>query len=174
MKCIQESSEVSQGYSSSECCRFVGGVMKQSIECQLYLWILKSYQRGTRIGSERDSRSKHITAWTKNVAEKFCMCLHLSVCVRLRQRASAHRKLNVWTRLDGKNFCSQISLLFKDFQDVLYSWPRTVGANKKFTFRFHSTVVLRCEPFRSVFTESPVFAKVRLLIQQLLAFACNG
>ena len=41
----------------------------------------------------------------------------------------------------------------------------TVGANKKFTFRFHSTVVLWCEPFRSVFTESSVFAEVRLLIQ---------
>ena len=50
----------------------------------------------------------------------------------------------------------------------------TVGANKKFTFRFHSTVVLRCEPFRSVFTESSVFAEVRLLIQQLLACARNG
>ena len=88
MKCIQESSEVSQGYSSSERCRFVGGVMKQSIECRLYLWILKSYQCVTRIGSERDSRPKHITAWTKNVAEKFCMCLHLSVCVRLCQCVS--------------------------------------------------------------------------------------
>jgi len=40
-------------------------------------------------------------------------------------------------------------------------------------FRFRSTVVLRCEPFCSVFTESPVFAKVRSLIQQLLAFARN-
>ena len=50
----------------------------------------------------------------------------------------------------------------------------TVGANKKFTFCFRSTVVLRCEPFRSVFTESSVFAEVRLLIQQLLACARSG
>ena len=43
----------------------------------------------------------------------------------------------------------------------------TEGVNKKFTFRFRSMAVLRYKPFRSVFTE------VRLLIQQLLAFAWN-
>ena len=40
------------------------GFQKWSIECQLYFWILKSYKHGTRIGGERDSRPKHITAWT--------------------------------------------------------------------------------------------------------------
>ena len=49
----------------------------------------------------------------------------------------------------------------------------TEGVNKKFTFHFRSMVVLRYKPFRSVFTEFPVFAEVRLLIQQLLAFARN-
>ena len=82
------------------------GFRKQSIECQLYFWILKSYQHGTRIGGERDSRAKHITAWTKNAAEKFCKRLHLSACVRLRlcgsACVSAHRKLNARTRLDAK------------------------------------------------------------------------
>ena len=43
----------------------------------------------------------------------------------------------------------------------------TEGVNKKFTFRFCSMVVLRYKPFHSV------FAEVRLLIQQLLAFARN-
>ena len=85
---IQESSKVSQGYASSERCRFVGGVSETSIEYQLYFWILKSYQHGTRIGRERDSRPKHITAWTKNAAEKFCMCLRSFACMRLRLRAS--------------------------------------------------------------------------------------
>ena len=32
----------------------------------------------------------------------------------------------------------------------------TVGANKEFTFRFHSTDVLRCESFRSDFMDSSV------------------
>ena len=62
------------------------GFRKQSIECQLYFWILKSYQHGTRIGGERDSRPKHITAWTKNAAEKFRMRLRSSASVRLRLR----------------------------------------------------------------------------------------
>ena len=31
---------------------------------------------GIRIGGERNSNPKHITAWTKNAAEKFCMRLH--------------------------------------------------------------------------------------------------
>ena len=62
---------------------------KQSIECQLYFWILKSYKHGVRIGGERDSRPKHITAWTKNAAEKICMRLRSSACVRLRLHASA-------------------------------------------------------------------------------------
>ena len=34
----------------------------------------------------------------------------------------------------------------------------TVGGNKKFMFRFLSMVMLRCEPFRTVFTKSTVFA----------------
>ena len=34
----------------------------------------------------------------------------------------------------------------------------TVGANRRFTFHLRSMVILRCEPFCSVFTESPVFA----------------
>ena len=51
----------------------------------------------------------------------------------------------------------------------------TEGVNKKFTFRFRSMVVLRSfyGTNRSVFTEFPIFAEVRLLIQQLLAFARN-
>ena len=65
------------------------GFRKQSIKCQLYFWILKSYQHGVRIGGERDSRPKHITAWTKNAAEKFCMRLRMSACVHLRLCASA-------------------------------------------------------------------------------------
>ena len=64
------------------------GFWKQSIECQLYFWILKSYQHGIRIGGERDSRAKHITARTKNAAEKFCMRLCSSACMGLRLRAS--------------------------------------------------------------------------------------
>ena len=49
----------------------------------------------------------------------------------------------------------------------------TEGVNKKFTFRFRSMVVLRYKPFRFIFTEFPIFAEVRSLIQQLLAFARN-
>ena len=52
------------------------------------------------IGGERDSRPKHITAWTWNVAEEFCMHLRLSACVRLR--APACRKLNIRMGLDAK------------------------------------------------------------------------
>ena len=76
------------------------------IECQLYFWILKSYQHGTRIGGERDSSGKYITGWTKKSAANIGMRLHSSMCVclRLRASASAHRKLNVWTRLDTKKF----------------------------------------------------------------------
>ena len=100
------------------------GFWKQSIECQLYFWILKSYQHGTRIGGERDSRPKHITAWTKNAVEKFCMRLrsfacvrlccmrpHASASIRVFPHASAHRKLNVQTRLDTKNCCVQTRLV---------------------------------------------------------------
>ena len=86
--------------------------MKQSIECRLYFWILK------RIGSERDSRPKHITAWTKNVAEKFSMRLHSSACV-------CALKIKCPDASRCKNFCVQTSLLFKDFRDVLYSCPRS-------------------------------------------------
>ena len=45
---------------------------------------LEKLPHGTRIGGERDSRPKHITAWTWNAAEEFCMRLHLSACVCLR------------------------------------------------------------------------------------------
>ena len=48
-----------------------------------------------------------------------CPCVSTSICVRV----SPHRKLNVRTRLDAKNFCVQTRLLFKDFRDVLYSNP---------------------------------------------------
>ena len=44
----------------------------------------------------------------------------------------------------------------------------TVGANKKFTYRFRSSVILQCESFHSVFMESSVFCVSRLLTQQLL------
>ena len=33
----------------------------------------------------------------------------------VRERVSAHRKLNVQTRLDAKNLCIQTNLLFKEF-----------------------------------------------------------
>ena len=90
IKHIQESSRFSQGYANAECCRFVGRVSKQSIKCQLYFWILESYQGGTRIGSERDSRPKHITAWTKNAAENFaCVCVRPRACVHLHLCAPA-------------------------------------------------------------------------------------
>ena len=61
------------------------------IESQLYFWILKSYQHGTRIGGEKDSRPKHITAWTWNVAEEFCMrlCLSACICICMRPRVSS-------------------------------------------------------------------------------------
>ena len=85
LKHVQESSKVSQGYASSECCKFVAGI---SIECQLYFWILKSYQHGTRTGGERDSRPKHIIGWTKNAAETFCMRLQKIK----RPDASRHKK----------------------------------------------------------------------------------
>ena len=73
------------------------GFQKRSIECQLYFWILKSYQHGTRIGRERDSRPKHVTGWIWNVAcmrlHSFGVCLHLlvyvCVCVCLCLHASA-------------------------------------------------------------------------------------
>ena len=104
------------------------GFQKQSLKCQLYFWILKSYQHGTRIGGERDLRPKHITAWTKNAAEKFCICLRLSACVHLRLCvsvcvrvcASVARKVNIQTCLDEKNLCIQTRHLFKDFRDVPY------------------------------------------------------
>ena len=64
------------------------GFRKRSIECQLYFWILKSYQHGTRIGGERNSRPKHTTTWTWNAAEEFCLHLRSSTCMRLRLRAS--------------------------------------------------------------------------------------
>ena len=67
----------------------MGGVSETSIKYQLYFWILKSYQHGTSIGGERGSRPKHIADWTKNAAEKICIRLRSSVCMRLRQRASA-------------------------------------------------------------------------------------
>ena len=66
------------------------GFWKRSIECQLYFWILKSYQHGTRIGGERDSYNS-----LDNAAEEFCMHLHACVCAQTRP-------------------------LFKDFRDVLY------------------------------------------------------
>ena len=43
--------------------------------------------------------------------------LHVSAFIRVH--VSVHRKLNVWTRLDAKDLCVQMRLLFKDFQDVL-------------------------------------------------------
>ena len=46
------------------------------------------------------------------------MCTTASVCVCVH--TSVHRKLNVRTRLDAKNFCVQMRLSFKDFWDVLY------------------------------------------------------
>ena len=34
-------------------------------------------------------RPKHITAWTKNAAENFCMRLRSSACIRIRPHPSA-------------------------------------------------------------------------------------
>ena len=102
------------------------GFRKQSIECQLYFWILKSYQHGTRIGREGVSRATHITAWTKSAAEKFWMRLHSSACVRLRLcafvyvRVHLHMCVCAQTRLDAKNLLCPDAFLFKDFRDVLY------------------------------------------------------
>ena len=102
----------------------MGGVSETSIECQLYFWILKSYQHGTRIGGERDSRPKHITAWTKNPAEKFAyICIRPRACVCVRVRLCAWVCVQKIKRMDAKNFCIQTRLLFKDFRDVLYSNP---------------------------------------------------
>ena len=50
----------------------------------------------------------------------------------------------------------------------------TVGANKKFTFRFRSTVVLRCESFRFVFTESSVFYVSTIADSAIIGSARNG
>ena len=48
------------------------------------------------------------------------VCVHLRPSACISVSASAHRKLNVRTRLDTKKFCVQMYLLFKDFRDVLY------------------------------------------------------
>ena len=64
------------------------GFRKHRWSANCFFWIMKSYQHGTRIGGERDLRPKHITAWTKNAAEKFCICLRSSACVHLRLCAS--------------------------------------------------------------------------------------
>ena len=54
------------------------------------------------------------------------LCASASICILPRAsacvcvHASVHRKLNVRTCLDAKKFCIQMSLLFKDFRDVLY------------------------------------------------------
>ena len=49
------------------------------------------YQHGTRIGRERNSRPKHVTACTLIVTEEFCMRLHSSACVHLHLHALAVR-----------------------------------------------------------------------------------
>ena len=87
---IQKSRMAPQGYASSDRCSWWAGLRHCSIECQMYYWILKSYQHGTRIGGERDSRSKHITASTWNVAEEFRVDLRLGLHTCVCVRASAH------------------------------------------------------------------------------------
>ena len=63
------------------------------LPCGLSTWLWDKDWRGER----RDSRPKHITAWTKNAAEKFCMRLHSSACMRLRLHSSACVRLCLHT-----------------------------------------------------------------------------
>ena len=58
--------------------------------------------------------------------------------------------------------------------ELIMALVYTVGANKKFTFHFHSTVILRCEPFRSVFTESSVFCVSTIADSAIIGSARNG
>ena len=83
------------------------GFQKQLIECQLYFWILKSYQHGMRIDGERDSRPKHIQLGQ----ERSWKILHVSASTCVCVCASAHRKLNVRTCLEAKNLRSDVSFV---------------------------------------------------------------
>ena len=80
-------------------------------------------------------------------------------------------KVNIWTSNNVQRSHQQLWSQLLTTHNTLDSMSMVYSGHQ---LKVCSVFVLHCEPFRSIFTESPVFAQVRLLTQQLLASARNG
>ena len=92
---------------------------------------MESYQHGKRISGERQSRLEHITAWTWNAVEEFCMHLCSSACVGLCVCVCAQKIKHLDTSRHKKSLCPDASFVQGLSRCTIFRSPKKKYCGKK-------------------------------------------